>query len=210
MGMSGLSDQIANQYQIKNLNTSLLATNLDLKVNEEILWELFLQTGPLRSIFLPRDPLSDRHFGYAFIEYESELDANYTLKILSPLRLFNKLISINKLSHDGAYSIGACLYIGNINNNTDEQLIYSTFSSFGNIIKAPFLSKTFTNKGVKYYALVTYDSYDSADSAIYNMNGQMFNGNVIIVDYFYSTSSVKNKTSVVERMINENRKLFHH
>mmetsp|Transcript_42041 Transcript_42041/g.67616 ORF Transcript_42041/g.67616 Transcript_42041/m.67616 type:complete len:96 (+) Transcript_42041:74-361(+) len=81
--MVGLADQIANQYQIKNLNTSLLATNLDLKVNEEILWELFLQTGPLSifkhigSIFLPRDPLSDRHFGYAFIEYETELDANY-------------------------------------------------------------------------------------------------------------------------------------
>jgi len=39
--------KITNQLKEKNINATLFIGNIDQKVNEEILWELFIQTGPI-------------------------------------------------------------------------------------------------------------------------------------------------------------------
>ena len=38
-----------------------LLGNLDTKVNEEILWELFLQCGPVVNVHIPRDKITGDH-----------------------------------------------------------------------------------------------------------------------------------------------------
>jgi len=69
--------KITNQLKEKNINATLFIGNIDQKVNEEILWELFIQTGPIATLILPRDKVDFHHFGYCFVEYESVVDCDY-------------------------------------------------------------------------------------------------------------------------------------
>lgn len=48
-----------------NSDSVLMASNLDTKVTEELLWELlwelFVQVTPVNSVFLPRDKITGEH-----------------------------------------------------------------------------------------------------------------------------------------------------
>lgn len=44
-----------------NSDSVLMASNLDTKVTEELLWELFVQVAPVNSVFLPRDKITGEH-----------------------------------------------------------------------------------------------------------------------------------------------------
>jgi len=35
--------------------------NLDLKINEDLVWELFLQCGPIVNVHIPRDKVTNEH-----------------------------------------------------------------------------------------------------------------------------------------------------
>mmetsp|Transcript_21995 Transcript_21995/g.30695 ORF Transcript_21995/g.30695 Transcript_21995/m.30695 type:complete len:185 (+) Transcript_21995:77-631(+) len=160
------------------------------------------------SIYLPRDPISDQHYGYCFVEFKKEIDSEYAIKVLSPIKLFSKVISLRKINSDELLFIGATIFIGNLHKDVDEKMIFDSFSIFGKIIRKPQLTKTYTSNGTKYYALVSYDSYESADSAVHAMHGQIFGGNIIQVKYSYKKNEVKTRGSITERMLDENRKFF--
>lgn len=45
----------------RNQEATLYIGNIDLKVNEEILWELFTQCGPVVNVHIPRDKITGDH-----------------------------------------------------------------------------------------------------------------------------------------------------
>ena len=61
----------------RNQDATLWCGQLDEKVDEELLWELMLQAGPVASIHMPKDKVTTAHQGYAFVEFRSEEDAEY-------------------------------------------------------------------------------------------------------------------------------------
>ena len=69
-----------------------------MRVNEEILWELFLQCGPVVQVQMPRDKITTEHNGYGFVEFKSEEDADYAIKIMHMINLYGKPIKVNKAS----------------------------------------------------------------------------------------------------------------
>ena len=46
------------------------------QVTEEIVWEVFVQAGPVVNVYMPKDRVSNAHQGYAFVEYRGEEDAD--------------------------------------------------------------------------------------------------------------------------------------
>lgn len=51
------------------------------------------------------------------------------------IKLYGKPIKVNKASQDKrAQDVGANLFIGNLDPQVDQKLLYDTFSNFGNII----------------------------------------------------------------------------
>jgi splicing factor 3B subunit 4 len=68
--------------------------NLDERVNEAILWELFVQAGPVVHVHIPRDRISQLHQGYGFVELRSEEDADYSTKIMNNVKLYGKPIKV--------------------------------------------------------------------------------------------------------------------
>mmetsp|Transcript_830 Transcript_830/g.1136 ORF Transcript_830/g.1136 Transcript_830/m.1136 type:complete len:208 (-) Transcript_830:1797-2420(-) len=200
---------LMENISIKNISCVLCVSNLDLRVDEEILYELFLQIGSIESIHLPRDLVDDHHYGYGFIEYKEERNAENAIKILGSIRLYDKLINLNMIRNTEKYiDVGANIYIGNLSQDISEKILFDTFSNFGSIIKTPKIIKTYTKKGTKFYALISYESFESSDSAIYAMNGQFFGGSIIYVCYAISHDTKKRHGTNIERLLSENKKFF--
>merc|ERR1719473_2670423 len=128
---------IHSQYQ--NLDATIYVGNIDLQADEEILWELFTQVGPVVNVCLPKDRITGSHQGYGFVEFKTITDAEYALKILNMIRIFNKPLRINKRSSQNRSKeyVGANLYVGNLDPLVDEKVLFDTFSAFGILLEAP-------------------------------------------------------------------------
>ncbi|KAJ7522844.1 hypothetical protein O6H91_18G029000 [Diphasiastrum complanatum] len=122
----------------RNQDATAYVGNLDALITEELLWELFVQAGPVVNVYVPKDRVSNLHQGYGFVEFRSEEDADYAIKILNMIKLYGKPIRVNKASQDKkSLDVGANLFVGNLDPDVDEKLLYDTFSAFGVIVTNP-------------------------------------------------------------------------
>ncbi len=46
---------------------------------------------------MPRDRITQSHQGYGFVEFMSEEDADYAIKIMNMIKLYGKPIRVNKV-----------------------------------------------------------------------------------------------------------------
>lgn len=132
---------------------------------------------------IPRDKITNEHQGYGFVEFKSEEDADYSIKIMHMIKLYGKPLKVNKASQDKrTQDVGANIFIGNLDPEVDEKLLYETFSNFGMVISTK-ITRDPEDGSSKGHGFVSYDSFTSADLAISQMNGQYFSGRQIRVDY---------------------------
>ena len=170
----------------RNQDATCYVGNLDEKVGEELLWELMLQVGPVVNVHMPKDKVTGKLQGYGFVEYRSEDDAEYAIKVLNMVKLFNKPIKVNKATQDKkSIDIGANIFIGNLDPEVDEKLLHDTFSAFGGIASQPKIM-TDPDTGIsKGYGFISFDSFEASDLAIECMNGQYLCNRAIIVQYAF-------------------------
>lgn len=99
----------------RNQDATIYVGGLDERVNESILWELFVQAGPVGkciccmchssstfvpvNVHQPKDRVTINHQGYGFVEFLSEEDADYAIKIMNMIKLYGKPIRVNKVKH---------------------------------------------------------------------------------------------------------------
>nr|XP_023017550.1 uncharacterized protein LOC111506650 [Leptinotarsa decemlineata] len=69
--------------------------NLSDQVTEELLYELFLQAGPLERVKIPTDR-DGRKSNFAFITFKHEKSVNYVLQLLKGTRLFDRLLIVKQ------------------------------------------------------------------------------------------------------------------
>uniref|UniRef100_A0A8C0U9F8 Splicing factor 3B subunit 4 n=1 Tax=Cyanistes caeruleus TaxID=156563 RepID=A0A8C0U9F8_CYACU len=88
-------------------------------------------------------------------------------------RLYGKPIRVNKASaHNKNLDVGANIFIGNLDPEIDEKLLYDTFSAFGVILQTPKIMRDPDTGNSKGYAFINFASFDASDAAIEAMNGQ--------------------------------------
>ena len=174
----------------RNQEATCYIGNLDEKVNEELLWELMLQAGPIVNVHIPKDKVSNKYLGYGFVEFRTEEDAEYAIKIMNMIKIFGKPIKINKASQNKVQlDIGANIFIGNLDLAVDEKLLYDTFSSFGGILQAPKIMRDPETNASKGFGFVSFDSFEASDLAIECMNGQYLCNRAIMVQYAFKKDS---------------------
>ena len=171
-------------------------------MNEEIIWELFLQAGPIVNVHIPRDKVTNEHQSYGFVEFKAEEDADYSIKILHMIKLFNKPIKVNKASQDKrTQEVGANSFVGNLSDNVDEKMLRDVFNQFGVVLSTKVMRDPEQNVS-KRFGFVSFDNFESADNAISVMNGQYLEGKPIDVSYSYKKDSHGEKHgSVSERVL---------
>lgn len=165
---------------------------LDDAADEELVWELFVQAGPVVSVHMPRDKVSGRHQNYAFVEFRGEEDAEYAVKVLNMTRLYGKLLRVSKASADRARlaeGVGANLFIGNLDPSVDEKLLYDVFSAFGGIPMPPKVMRDPDTGASKGFGFVSFDCFEAADLAIESMHGQFLANRQISVQYAFKRDS---------------------
>jgi len=189
----------------RNQDATIYVGNLDQKVHEELLWELFIQCGPVVNVHIPRDKISGEHQGYGFVEFRTEEDADYSIKIMHMIKLFGKPIKVNKATQDKkTQDIGANIFVGNLDPEVDEKALYETFSAFGNVVSARINRENATGTSQR-YGFVSFDNFESSDNAIQSLNGQFICNRPVTVTYAYKRDSKEKHGSMAERILAANR-----
>lgn len=178
----------------RNVHASLYVGNLDPQVSEPLLYELFIQVGPVKQLNLPKDRVLRLHQGYGFVEFKGSDDADYALDILRGVRLFGRTLKMKKIDPQGtaaaapeaksAYSVGARLFVNGLHPLIDEKYLRDTFSAFGNLLANPTVARDDDGK-CKGHGIVEYCDFESSDRAIEKMNGTLFMNKHITVAYAF-------------------------
>jgi len=187
----------------RNQDATIYVGGLDEKVTEAIVWELFVQAGPVVNVHMPKDRVTQNHQGYGFVEFLGEEDADYSIKIMNMIKLYGKPIRVNKASsHQKNLDVGANLFIGNLDPEVDEKLLYDTFSAFGVILQTPKIMRDPETGNSKGFAFINYASFEAADAALEAMNGQYLCNRSISVSFaFKKDSKGERHGSAAERLL---------
>ncbi|EIN07906.1 hypothetical protein PUNSTDRAFT_88604 [Punctularia strigosozonata HHB-11173 SS5] len=170
----------------RNQEATVYLGNLDERCTDALIWELMIQAGPVVNVHLPKDRISMAHQGYGFCEFLTEEDAEYACKIMNQIKLWGKPIRVNKASSDKKQlDVGANLFIGNLDENVDERVLYDTFSAFGVISTTAKIARDPSTGQSKGYGFVSYTDFESSDAAIESMNGQFLMNKPITVQYAF-------------------------
>ncbi|CAH2051324.1 unnamed protein product [Thlaspi arvense] len=183
----GVGANLLGQHSAeRNQDATVYVGGLDPQLSEELLWELFVQAGPVVNVYVPKDRVTNLHQGYGFIEFRSEEDADYAIKVLNMIKLHGKPIRVNKASQDKkSLDVGANLFIGNLDPDVDEKLLYDTFSAFGVIASNPKIMRDPDTGNSRGFGFISYDSFEASDAAIEAMTGQYLCNRQITVSYAY-------------------------
>ncbi|CAG9834136.1 unnamed protein product [Diabrotica balteata] len=187
----------------RNRDATIYVGGLDDKVSESLLWELFVQAGPLVNVHMPKDRVTTMHQGYGFVEFMGEEDADYAIKIMNMIKLYGKPIRVNKASaHQKNLDVGANIFIGNLDPEVDEKLLYDTFSAFGVILQTPKIMRDPDTGNSKGFAFINFASFEASDASIEAMNGQYLCNRPISVSYaFKKDSKGERHGSAAERLL---------
>jgi hypothetical protein len=190
----------------RNQDATCYCGNLDGAVSEQLLWELMLQAGPVIHVHVPRDRITNETQGFGFVEFRSEEDADYAIKIMNMVKMFGKPIRVNKASQDKkSQDVGANLFIGNLDEQVDEKILYDTFSAFGVVCQTPKIMRDPETGNSRGFGFIGYDSFEAADAAIEAMNGQFLANRQINVTYAYKKDTKGERHgTVAERILAAN------
>lgn len=160
---------------------------------------------------MPKDRVTQMHQGYGFVEFLSEEDADYGIKIMNMIKLYGKPIRVNKASaHQKNLDVGANIFIGNLDTEVDEKLLYDTFSAFGVILQTPKIMRDPETGNSKGFAFINFASFEASDAAMDAMNGQYLCNRPISVSYaFKKDSKGERHGSAAERLLAAQNPLSH-
>ena len=160
--------------ETRNEAATCYVGDLEPQVTENLLYELATQVGPVASAHLHLDKLTRRHVGYGFVEFHSPADADYAVKTLNMIKLFNRPIRIALASKNGVdvLDVGANIFVGNLDPDVDEKLLFDTFSAFGLVISTPKVMRDPETNASRGFGFVSFDSFEASDTAIASMDNQ--------------------------------------
>lgn len=72
------------------VDRTLWVGNLSEKVNDELLYELFLQAGPLDKVVIPREKDGGRQKNFAFVTFSHDVSVPYTIQMMDGMQLFGR------------------------------------------------------------------------------------------------------------------------
>lgn len=164
--------------------TSLYVGDLDCNVTESHLFDLFNQVCPVISVRVCRDVSTRRSLGYGYVNYSNPHDAEKAISALNFAPVNNRSIRVMYSQRDPSLrkSGAANLFIKNLDRSIDNKSLHDTFSSFGNIVSCKIA--TDSNSKSKGYGFVQFDNEESAQNAIYELNGKLINDKQVYVGHY--------------------------
>lgn len=159
-------------------STTLYVTNYPPHADEAYLRNLFEPFGEIIGMRFPSLKF-DTHRRFCYVQFANSDDAVAATRLdgtdVEGLKIIAKISNPNvKKKRDGATAEGREVYVWKLNYRIRKAEIQEAFSKFGKIerVNIPTM-KTGNNKG---FGFIVYESKESADAAVAEMNGKDFWG----------------------------------
>jgi len=168
--------------------TNIFIKNLDEKIDEEKLKEIFSKFGPIKSAIIMRDEQS-KSKGFGFVNFENTESAQKAVQEMNDNPLDGKTIYVGraqkkaereaelrskfeqmKLEHLTKYQ-GVNLYIKNLDDDFDDEKLRGIFNQFGTITSAKVMKDAKSSS--KGFGFVCFTTPEEATKAVTEMNGKI-------------------------------------
>ena len=180
---------MSNYDKSDNLDsTNLIINYLPQTLTDNEFLKIFQRVGQVASAKICRNAKNNYSYGFGFVEYCSQADAEKAVNQLNGLSLQNKRIKVAFSRPNDDNIKKAKIYIKNVPDIGVESL-NQVFSKFGGIIQSNIAS----NKG---FAFILYDKRDQAERAIEQLQGTTPFGNHQPLEIKFASS---NGTKVSEQ-----------
>ncbi|KAK3587190.1 hypothetical protein CHS0354_016886 [Potamilus streckersoni] len=152
--------------------TNLIVNYLPQTLTEEEFRSIFLSIGPIKNSKIVRDKVTGNSFGFGFVEYESETDAQRAIQTLDGLPLQTKRLKV-AIAKPGSENIKGCnIYVRNLPKHYTEKELNEMFGKYGKIVNSRVMIDLQTKES-KTVGFVLYDTKEEADNAIAELNNKV-------------------------------------
>jgi len=168
------------RHQAVVLMCRVYVGSINFEVKEDTIRQAFLPFGPIRSISMSFDPITQKHKGFAFVEYEMPEAAQIALEQMNGVIISGRNIKVGRPSNmpqaqavideiiEEAKKYNR-IYIASIHPDLTEEDIKSVFEAFGPI-KTCELAMTSVPGKHKGHCFIEYETQQATIDAITSMN----------------------------------------
>ncbi|XP_015787036.1 poly(U)-binding-splicing factor half pint [Tetranychus urticae] len=168
------------RHQALVLMCRVYVGSISFELKEDTVRQAFLPFGPIKSINMSWDPLTQKHKGFAFVEYELPEAAQLALDQMNGVMIGGRNIKVGRPSNmpQAAPIIEQItteakkfnrVYVASIHADLTEQDIQSVFEAFGKIKSCKLATSQYPGKH-KGYGFIEYETDQAATDAITSMN----------------------------------------
>ncbi|KAH8354713.1 hypothetical protein KR084_003266 [Drosophila pseudotakahashii] len=166
---SGGSDDLMMMNDPRASNTNLIVNYLPQDMTDRELYALFRAIGPINTCRIMRDYKTGYSFGYAFVDFTSEMDSQRAIKVLNGITVRNKRLKVSYARPGGESIKDTNLYVTNLPRTITDDQLDTIFGKYGSIVQKNILRDKLTGRprGV---AFVRYNKREEAQEAISALN----------------------------------------
>ncbi|KAG5894061.1 hypothetical protein JTB14_003923 [Gonioctena quinquepunctata] len=155
--------------------------SISFELKEDTIRQSFLPFGPIKSINMSWDPVTQKHKGFAFVEYEIPEAAQLALEQMNGVMIGGRNIKVVGRPSNMPQAQNVIdeiqeeakqynrIYVASIHQDLVEDDIKSVFEAFGPIIYCKLAQGSSGHKH-KGYGFIEYESAQAANEAIASMN----------------------------------------
>jgi len=191
----------AQRQQALVLMCRIYVGSINFEVREEQLRQMFSPFGPIKTVSMSWDPLTQKHKGFAFIDYETPEAAQLSLDQMNGQFLSSRNIKVGRPSNmPQAQAIIEDIqrdaqnynrvYIGGIHKDLSVEDIKSVFEAFGKIKTCDLVPGI--DRKHKGYGFIEYETIQSCVDSISSMNNFDLGGQFLRVGRAITPPDCKN------------------
>jgi len=200
---AGAAGAASNAQQPKECR-SLYVGNLDAKVTDVLLWEIFSTIGSVESCKVIKDKMYGESSGYGFVDFYTHEEASRALNNLNGRIIYNKDIKVNWAfagSNREDTTSHHHIFVGDLSPDIDDDALYKAFQPFGTISDARVMWDQNTGRS-RGYGFVAFRDKADAERAMTGMNGEWLGSRAIRCNWANQKVSAGNAISVVPGSLN--------
>lgn len=180
--------------------TNLIVNYLPQNLTDEEFHELFSKPGRLTASKIIRDRATGYSYGFGFVDYATEEDAEKAITMLNGYHLQHKQIKV-AYSRQGDNVKGANLYLRNLPKTIAISDIEQMFSPYGEIVQVRVLcNEQGVSKGVGF---VLFSCKEQAEMAMQALDGQTPPGFTLPLNIRFAEDNKNKMQATIENAINQ-------